>query len=334
MTYTQAPPFSIQVEPVEGCNLRCGFCGIRGIREATGDRANLSGPYNFMELDTANAIARQLAQLEWTARVEFAMHGEPCRHPQLHTIVALFRSHLPRTQLMVTTNGLPWMEHAAGPHAYLDRLYEAGCNVVALDDYRPHVVAPHVRDYTGATVREYPEDTHGNPHTRHPRGTRLLSIIRDISESSEGTHAHLSNHAGSAAPRNTNARGKRCANPFREIAVRWDGSVALCCNDWRGQFKVGHAVDDGLEKVWHAPVLYAARRFLYQGDRAGLEPCAGCDHLSPRVGLLPDKHGKVRLPRPDDADRAAVAAAVAGETLTPVVLRRYERSATADAGGL
>lgn len=29
----QQPPFTVLVEPTEGCNLGCSFCGLRGMRE-------------------------------------------------------------------------------------------------------------------------------------------------------------------------------------------------------------------------------------------------------------------------------------------------------------
>lgn len=323
--WEQPAPFAVQVEATEGCNLRCGFCGVRGIREQ-GTPGNLSGPYRFMKWSTAGSLARQLAALQWNVRIEFAMHGEPTMHPDLPGLVSLFRKHQPKAPIMVTTNGLPMLEHPDGPHGYLDRLYAAGVNVVALDDYRPHRVAPVVRDYPGADVVEYPADPAGNPHARRKPGARVLSIVADISQTDAGTHSFLGNHAGAAAPPTDVAHGKRCAKPFRELAVRWDGNVAICCNDWRADYQVANVVDDGLAEVWQHPRFQAARRHLVRGDRAALQPCAGCDHLSYRVGLLPDKKGQVTLPEPSPDDAKLVAEANAGHSQwTPVVLRRWER---------
>ena len=49
----QEPPFCIQFELTEGCNLACSFCGIQGIRDnGAHGPSNTTGknskPYKFM----------------------------------------------------------------------------------------------------------------------------------------------------------------------------------------------------------------------------------------------------------------------------------------------
>jgi radical SAM protein with 4Fe4S-binding SPASM domain len=117
----------------------------------------------------------------------------------------------------------------------------------------------------------------------------------------------------------------RCANPFRELAIRWDGNVAICCNDWRGIYKVGNVVDDGLLGVWHHERMNSARRYLMQGDRKSVYPCTICDAKSYRVGLLPDKKGQVKMRSPNETDRRLVSEAVAGKPYTKAVKREYEK---------
>lgn len=325
MGYEQEAPFAVQIEPVEGCNLRCSFCGIRGIREA-GRPGSLSGPFKFMDLATADAIAEQVAELGWNPRVEFAMHGEPTTHPDLPGLAARVRAHLPRAYVMLTTNAIPTLDRPGGFRGAVDALFDAGVNTIAVDNYRPHPVAPEFMVYSrpGVTVGDYPQD--GGDFSPHKRvmGKRLV-LVEDISLADEGNHSHLSNHAGAAGPPDPTAGG-RCALPFREMSIRWDGSAALCCNDWRGTFKVGSVLVEGIEGIWQHPAMYAARRALMTGTR-DFAPCQGCTHRSYRVGLLPDKKGKLgaELGPPQPGDRALLQQAVAGKTLTPVVLRKWEK---------
>lgn len=320
--YAQEAPFAMQVEPVEGCNLRCAFCGIAGIR-AAGTRDALSGPFRYMDLGVAAVAAAQAAAAGWNPRVEFAMHGEPTLHPDLPALAGLFRAALPRAPLMLTTNGIPMLGRW---RAALDDLYCAGVDTIAVDDYRPYRCRDAVLGTAlpGVAVLRYPAGGQAaSPHRRPKPGERRLILVHDISQATEGNHSHLSNHAGSAAPPDQSANGQRCAVPFREISVRWDGNVAICCNDWRGQFKIGNIRDTPLAGLWQHPAFQAARKRLLAAGR-DFAPCQGCTHRTYRNGLLPDKNGRVTLAPPGPADQAAIDAALAGPPYTAPVARKWE----------
>jgi radical SAM protein with 4Fe4S-binding SPASM domain len=315
MTETQRSPFCMQVELTEGCNLRCPFCGLNGIRTKQPD-------LKFMSVTTADHIVSLLKQDHWTPRIEFAMHGEPSLNPSMIEILHLFRRKLPsRTHLMMTSNGGGFLKETTGT---VDAALES-LNVLALDCYENVQIVPKVLErYKGQHVPVfYPADKSGNPHRRRKPSEHDFVIVQDISEATRGTHASLNNHAGCGSPKNDKAAGKRCAKPFREISVRWDGSVAICCNDWRGLYKCGNVLEQGLEEIWQGSAFAAARRKLYHGMR-DFGPCKGCDALSYRPGLLPDLQGKGSLPRPPEGDLGAIREALAGPPLTAPVLRPWE----------
>ena len=291
MTYTQHPPYAVQVELVQGCNLGCNFCGIHAI-----GYQKLARGKDMMTKRTASSIANQLSSADWNPRVEFAMHGEPTLHPERAEIVAMFRAALPRAYLMMTSNGGGLLSGDVTNN--IDSLFSAGLNTLALDDYESVKIVPKLLDrYTGPVpVLHYPDNSAANPHRRHAK--TLISVVKDISVSTSGTHSQLNNHAGSAAPLNDKGKGKRCAKPFREMSVRWDGNVAICCNDWPGVYRCGNVVKDVLLNVWHGEAFTAARQMLLRGRRE-FAPCKGCDAISYRVGLLPDPKGIESLPSPD-----------------------------------
>jgi tRNA A37 methylthiotransferase MiaB len=58
----QHQPYTLKLEMTEGCNLRCSFCGIQGIREARGD-------YKYLPLSRAKLMADRLAESGWTTPV-------------------------------------------------------------------------------------------------------------------------------------------------------------------------------------------------------------------------------------------------------------------------
>lgn len=317
----QEPPFAVQIELTEGCNLRCSFCGVNGIR-------GNARTYNFMKMSTAIAIANELATAKWTARIEFAMHGEPTMHPIAPEIVGVFRKYLPKSSLMMLSNGGGLLPGAVNK---IQALFNAGLNTLGLDEYEninlvPKIIAEVNKGYDPYAEGgwdeffTYPDDPEGNPHARQRPTARRLVHIKPISLSTAGTHASLNNHAGAGAPLNASGQGKPCAKPFRELSFRWDGSTAVCCNDWRGQLPTGN-IRDGLDAIWNGPVMRAARRKLILGQR-DFGPCKGCDATSYRVGLLPDKLGRDTLPKPTAADNRFLAER--RKQLTPTVKREWE----------
>jgi hypothetical protein len=322
----QEPPNAVQIELAEGCNLRCTFCGLSGIRGKDND-------YKFMDVATLSTLCDQMIELNWNPRIEFAMHGEPTMHPDPVKMVGVARAASPRGCIMMTSNG-GGLLRKPGPAHHVGALFAAGLNVLALDDYEGANIVPKIRraltdeeSHGGAAefeTFEYPEQTAGNPHARRRPGEHHLVFVQDIAKAKEGTHSLLNNHAGVGAPPLTQPMVARCAKPFRELSVRWDGRVAVCCNDWRGEYHCGSVVEDGLGVVWNGSAMGAARQMLYHARR-DFGPCAGCDATSYRVGLLPDKFGRQTLPRPNAQTARDIAAALAGKSYTRAVSREWER---------
>jgi MoaA/NifB/PqqE/SkfB family radical SAM enzyme len=321
----QEQPYAVQIELVEGCNLRCTFCGLSGIRGKDND-------YKYMDVATLSVLCDEMIRAGWNPRIEFAMHGEPSMHPDPAKMVGVVRAASPGWSIMMTSNG-GGLLRKPGPAHHVNALFAAGLNVLALDDYEGANIVGKIRtaleqDRAGGepfcNVYEYPRDPSGNPHTRRRPGVHDLVFIQDIGKAKQGTHSHLNNHAGSGAPPLEEPLVARCAKPFRELSVRYDGKVAVCCNDWRGLYYCGSVVDDGLEAVWNGPAMGAARQMLYHSNR-NFGPCTGCDARSDRVGLLPDKHGREKLPHPNARTAVDVAAALTSRPpLATPVLRPWE----------
>lgn len=326
--YKQEPPNAVQLELSEGCNLRCTFCGLNGIR---GKENN----FKFLHPHDATHLAMQMKDLGWNSRIEMAMHGEPTMNPDRNVIVYRLRQVLPKHHLMMTSNGGGLLK--GDPAENIINLLMSGLNVLALDDYQSVKIVPKIREALAKSdkwkkmvangvikVAEYPADKDASPHARRHHSEHWLIFIEDISKAQKGNHSNLNNHAGAGAPKDDSAAGKRCAKPFREMSVRWDGNVAVCCNDWRGEFKCGNVFKDGLDKVWNGAAMQAARKYLYHGMRT-IAPCEGCNALSYRVGLLPDKLGKASLPKPGPKDAEVARQATAGEPYTQRVVRPWEK---------
>lgn len=312
----QSPPYAVQVELTEGCNLFCNFCGLQGIR---------SGPNRDMKCLTpalAGRLAQMIAEAGWNSRIEFAMHGEPTMNPDWLAIVETFRTALPKHNLMMLSNGGGLV--AGDTEEKIGKALQS-LNVLAIDAYESVMLAKKIQARLQTIPWQwYPDNQNANPHRRRKPGEHQLVFVRDISQAKTGTHATLNNHGGSAFPKNSKAEGKRCAKVFRELSVRWDGNVAICCNDWRGEYKIGSVADvASIETLWQHPAFDAARHKLILGER-DFGPCAGCDALSYRPGLLPDTSGKVKLGPVTGEHRQSIEKALAGPPYAAPVLRLYE----------
>jgi hypothetical protein len=274
-------PWSYQIELHHGCQLSCKMCGLRGVPRVHED----------MDFDVAQDIARQIGAFTPNARIEFAMRGEPLLNPRWAACVDQFRQALPKTQLMLTTNGLQVRGHW-GSFAHTASV--AGLNIIIVDLYEPYgqELRSEIEEDPGewGLVDFYRDEEGWSPWHNHGHKGHTVVLMDDIQRhSGEKSQRTIFNHAGNGlmgkkldAPLN-----KICTNPFREVAVQYDGSVPVCCMDYGRELVVGNVTAEWLPDVWYGEKWMAARRILFERRRP-MAPCCRCDHPSgPRVGLIP-----------------------------------------------
>lgn len=286
--YRQQPPFTVQIEPTEGCNLGCSFCGLRGMREKG------TTPWYFMEVKTAYMIARKISEAGWTCKIIFAMHGEPTLNEKLFDIIATFRKFLPKNVFHIISNGYNFVHGGIEPIDYCEKLFEAGINHILLDNYSDNGDWSKVVKSVGDAYKIYYLGKDKTPMFRAD-SNRDIIVLPPIVTTKISLVRNLKNHCGAAFPLDDSFNDKKCAVPFREMSFRYNGDVALCCDDFRGEYCVGNIKEyKTIEELWNCERFQAARVMLYNGKRC-FRPCQGCSSVSMRVGLLPDKLGKDTL---------------------------------------
>lgn len=119
------------------------------------------------------------------------------------------------------------------------------------------------------------------------------------------------------------AMKSKCSIIFRDFFIRWDGNIAICCNDFRGEYSVTNIRHCArLEEAYFHKRLESARKFLIRGDRAAVYPCSVCNVRAIRPGLLPDSAGKVKLGLPTGDDKMIVK--LRKEPLAIIEKRKWE----------
>lgn len=286
-------PNNTQIELVEGCNRMCSFCGIYSIWKRKEDRI-----VKYMDLKLAKLLANSYGS--WPGfeakRVEFAMHGEPTLHPQHCDVVAYFRESMPAAQLQLTTNGLLLCKYGS---KHVQSLFKAGLNILVVDTYTRAEEIMEVCRESGIDIHPYYGVTSINPYHYHGPTLRAIITMGNLGQVTGHRAARtIFNHGGNCNEKALLALGippinaplmKKCSRPFREITVHYDGTVPVCCIDWRHECLMGKFPEDGsIDSIWNGDPFASARALLGNKQRGGLIPCSRCDYAGGfRLGLLP-----------------------------------------------
>lgn len=68
----------------------------------------------------------------------------------------------------------------------------------------------------------------------------------------------------------------KCSSPWQRLFIMWDGQVRLCCGDIYGQYPLGNAKKDSIEKIWKSAKVKYARETNRTGRSHLLEICNSC----------------------------------------------------------
>jgi len=263
-------PWSVQVELVAGCQLRCPFCGINAL---PWDRDY----FQYMEIADVVRVASQIRNLNPNPRIEFALRGEPLKHPRLVQALQLFRKILPDAQLLVVSNGVELLGQKDGQ--FITSLYRAGLNILLLDCYRPYGerLRKIVKSWNVA-ARHHNIGGGFWPWINHGAKERHLVFSPDLRDAeSRG----IMNHAGNAPiGRTPRPLEKTCPNPWREVVIHVDGNMPICCMDFGCEYKLGNVFEQDIRAIWFGEKAVSARKMLRYKKR-WFTPCCRCDGPSP-----------------------------------------------------
>jgi len=295
-------PWSVHIELTEGCNRRCKFCGIHSLYREKEDMI-----YKYMTVDTAKNMAIDLNQWLGKVRIEFAMQGEPLLNPNAFKIFNLFRTFFPKAQLMVTSNMDPVRHGKKFNHDLIKKLFVSGINLVLADYYLPNSISYDEfyvglkNNSLGVEVSDYFKD---KPQVwMYQSPTMQKIVVMDNTENRDWKRS-MNNQAGNLDPKFVESEGfkigklphnKRCHHPFREMAIKYDGSVAICCMDWQREGLIGQFPEQHYKQIWESQQMNWVRKMLIEGRRDLLSPCDRCNYHANKVGLCKDPYGDQKV---------------------------------------
>lgn len=277
-------PYSIQIELSNGCTRFCDHCGIQAIWSPCQEK-------KFMKFETAEKISEDLGSWLARARIEYAMFGEPTLNPDLHRILSAMRKNFPSSQQMLNTNGDTFFSKGTASCDIREKiasLFDSGLNILAVNVYDTNDKFEerfNMLSDIGYKCYEYPEFNH---YYYKSSKEKVITVCKSISLNNGIRKTRtIWNHGGNVPDDIILKYGgvtqdklplhKMCVNPFREIAIRYDGSVNICCMDVKSEYRIGNTNDSKIRELFFSEKMQEARRLLLAKNRKSLLPCCKCN---------------------------------------------------------
>lgn len=246
----QNPPLfeAIEVETINRCNGTCSFCPV--------NRNVDPRVHAVMTEELFHDIVDQLAEINYCGRFSVFSNNEPLLDDRIISLNQYAREKLPNARMHMFTNGTLLS---------LDKFVELAdiLDELIIDNYQQELklIKPCVE------IQEYCK-------THAELAKKVTIVLRKPQEI-------LTSRGGTAPNRKELVEyGKdRCILPFKQMIIRPDGKVSLCCNDAIGKYTLGDLNKEKLLEIWYGPRFQKVRQCLYEG-REHWGDCKFCDTFS------------------------------------------------------
>lgn len=238
----------VEIETYNRCNGGCEFCPVSVKQE--------SRPECRMDEGLFKKIINELETINYDGRLALFSNNEPFLDDRILEFHRYARQHVPRARMHLYTNGTKLsLDQFVEVMKYLDELI--------IDNYNEDLILhPNCR-----AIKDYCE--------MHPEYiSRVTIVLRKPREI-------LTSRGGDAPNRKEKVSfpNAKCILPFRQMIIRPDGKVSLCCNDPLGKNTLGDVTQDTLVDIWYNDRFGMVRRCLAQG-RGNWKHCEYCDVFS------------------------------------------------------
>lgn len=239
---------TIEIETLNRCNSTCSFCPVNKNADTR--------EFKIMPEDLFKSILQHLKDINYAGSIGLYSNNEPFLDERIVDLARIAKEKLPTNHLYLYTNGtLVTLEKFLEIMKHLDKMY--------IDNYNDKLkLIKPVK-----VIHDYCK----NNKLYLDKVRIRLRKLNDI----------LSTRGGQAPNRKQEkieALNYGCFLPFRQMVVRPDGKVSLCCNDALGTMTLGDLTRDSIDAVWHGEKYCAIREKIAQG-RQDIELCSSCDSL-------------------------------------------------------
>ena len=242
----ELPIFShIEIETVNRCNGKCSFCPVSVGHDIR--------PYAVMDDRLFYKIIDELGEMDYRGRIALFSNNEPFIDKRIVMFHEYARKKLPNARFHLYTNGsLLTLDAFISIIDYLDELI--------IDNYNQDFEL----NESSRVINEY---VLKNPQLK----AKVDIVIRKETEV-------LSTRGGEAPNREIKVSydDVTCTHPLRQMIIRPDGKVSLCCNDPYGRATLGDVTKNTLHDIWYGEDFNRIRELLKNG-RGTIKFCKYCD---------------------------------------------------------
>jgi len=235
----------VELETVNRCNGGCTFCPVS--RQAD------PREYHEMSDELFEKIIGELSEIDYSGRLALFSNNEPLLDKKIIERNRYAREHVPHARMHLFTNGtLLTLDIFKQLIENLDEL--------VIDNYQQQLklIKP------SQEVMEYCEE--------HPELKKKVTIVL------RKPNEILTTRGGNAPNRKeiVTYDKERCILPYKQLIIRPDGKVSLCCNDAIGKYTLGDVNKEKITDIWYGPRFKMVRDCLYKG-RENWGQCRYCD---------------------------------------------------------
>lgn len=242
--YKDVPlPSQIEFNLIAACTRRCSFCPVSN----EGYYKKLYGSDKIFDSSKYKELIDELAIYNYSQMISFSGFCEPLLYPELGDIISYTRLFLPRSSILVVTNGDLLTK------SKVENLIKSGCNTISISVYE-----------------EKNEEFFYNLKEHYKNDINIFPRRRFFNGSDNGII--YSNRTDSA-----NTFSGQCFYPFYSIMIDVSGEVRPCTHDAFGQINLGSVLYQSIFDIWTSDSFNNLRRQLSAGDRSAINACSHCN---------------------------------------------------------
>lgn len=315
-------PYVIQIEPTNLCNLRCRFCPIGDHLLIKQNQVN----QGFMKLDLFKKIIKDLSDFPQKIKtLHLYGNGEPLLNNNLSDMIKIGKKSGLISSIDITTNGILFSQKIIQSliGSGIDKII-VSVNGISTDQYLKLTQTKiNFDDFINSIKYLYDNrknckifiksiaDFYNEKEKR--LFFNLFSPISDYiylenltepwPEFSVGEKLHIKCIRSAFSDEVEDKLV--CCPIFYTMVINYDGSISLCCIDWKNDLLIGDVKNKALREIWESELLFNHQLQHLKGNRYQNDICRQCnqishcvyDNIDPYRNELLDKMLSIRYPK-------------------------------------